>query len=1150
MSSSHSGSMSDHSRDADAMEEDERLTKNTLDGRIQSSPHPAGRRQTVKITLCLEKTRTAEEDGQKPSPKPFSFSSSPEPLPLWSPQKPLSRALAPQKPSHEQRGQMPSSEHTQPVHNPKESSGNPEEISLHRNRSTSRKRVHSEVSLKQPVSQQLSSQNGNDTNLLLNPCPNGALDSEVQDAPLDLIKRRRMQSSTLNNKRHGRGSRKTKRPKSLHAGRSLLKTTSSDFHSSKDSDSDSLGDGGKDEDDADDLEEEDSESQSEGDLVIDMSPSVGSDDDMTERAESELTPLPGSGKRSRLTVDRVLKLPLEYGWQRETRIRSVAGQLKVEVAYIAPCGKKLHRYPNVTKYLVENGISKISRDNFSFSPKIKVGAFYEARQGPEGRQWFLLAEEEITPIISAMDDKLRRQLEDQEMAGLLAEIKLMKKMEMQAKARAAKEARRQEAVRLAEQKRIKREHMKLLEQEKMIKRMQQLRMEKERRAQQLLEAKRQKQEEAAKARKLAAEKRIKKKERLKQEKTNEERLNKERELQLRQVELEKANAPNEDMCLADLKCLPELSRVPGLVLEGSTLFHCLKVLQFLHTFGKALGLANLNDLDLSVLQEGLINTGGSMVKVQDLLVSMVSSAIQFPGIPAGHRSKTLLGEDLSNVAINRDNVSEILQIYMEAHSYQTEFAPLALSLRTRAFQDHSPSQKVSMLTFLVNGLTWSNAVHSENDKNMEHMTGLWKDKWAVEDQLRELWSLHNKRTEQRDSSVGGDDSKDQAYEEEEEDSRAEIREEEDNNVNSASVEELEKQIDKLCMQHNQITKKLLHSQSQPSLMIGQDRYMRRYWLLPGCGGVFVEGIMSSEGYEELKETQETSSPQPVLQDDQLTKTLTNNTVNTLETPEALCDFPRPQPIPKEMLRGWWRVSDVQELHSLVEALHSRGFRENALRNQIQINMEYLTLLYSNSEDAFDVAKLDKVREKTVESWCVEEQAMEVDMSQQQPVEALERRDVSGGPQIKQSAQFLRSTGLQNQKAGGRKRRRAKLDSHGSCAKRAKLAKEDKVWQEMCRVLLAELEAHEDAGPFLKPVNLKTYPWYKRIIKKPMDFSTIRKKITNNKYQNSETFNMDVHLVFDNCEKCNEDDSQIGRAGRTMKEFFDKRWAEQLRKEQS
>ncbi|CAB1438100.1 unnamed protein product [Pleuronectes platessa] len=458
--------------------------------------------------------------------------------------------------------------------------------------------------------------------------------------------------------------------------------------------------------------------------------------------------------------------------------------------------------------------------------------------------------------------------------------------------------------------------------------------------------------------------------------------NKERELQLRRLELEKAKAlkePIEDMCLADLK-----------------------VLQFLHTFGKVLGLDNLNDLDLSVPQEGLLNTGGSMEKVQDLLVSMqqtmsrprrarlFSSALPPGCSDRAHisprqsvgsvvrqvKSKTLLGEDLSNVEINRDNVSEILQIYMEAHSYQTEFAPLALSLRTRAFQAHSPSQKVSMLTFLVNGLTWSKAVHSEINKNMDHMTNLWKDKWAVEDKLRKLWSIHTKRTEQRDSSVGGDDSKDQAYEEEEEDSRAEIREEEDNSVNSASVEELEKQIEKLCMQQNQITKKLLHSHSQPSLMIGQDRYMRRYWLLPGCGGVFVEGIMSSEGYEELKETQETAQVTRIKEEQ-------------LE-----------EPIPKEMLHGWWRVSDVQELHSLVEALHSRGIRENALQNQFQENMEYLTLLYANSKDAFDVAKLEKVTEKTVESWCVEEQAMEVDISQQQPVEALERRVVSAGPQIK------------------------------------------------------------------------------------------------------------------------------------------------------
>ncbi|KTG07188.1 hypothetical protein cypCar_00030312, partial [Cyprinus carpio] len=49
---------------------------------------------------------------------------------------------------------------------------------------------------------------------------------------------------------------------------------------------------------------------------------------------------------------------------------------------------------------------------------------------------------------------------------------------------------------------------------------------------------------------------------------------------------------------------------------------------------------------------------------------------------------------------------------------------------------------------------------------------------------------------------------------------------------------------------------------------------------------------------------------------------------------------------------------------------------------------------------------------------------------------------------------------------------------------------------LCRILLAELESHQDAGPFLTPVNPRSVPGYRKIIKKPMDFSTIRDKLTN------------------------------------------------------
>ncbi|XP_053184463.1 bromodomain adjacent to zinc finger domain protein 2B-like [Scomber japonicus] len=1469
--------------------------------------------------------------------------------------------------------------------------------------------------------------------------------------------------------------------------------------------------------------------------------------------------LPGSGKRRRITDERVLRLPLEFGWQRETQIRNVAGRLQGEVAYFAPCGKKLRQYPDVMKYLLRNGITELSRDNFSFSTKIKVGDFYEAREGPEGLQWFLLPEEEIGSSIIAMDGrrsrqtksehqptgdgpgvrawkghlpnvsepnlqdvsdaKLLRKLEAQEIARQAAQIKMMRKLEKQAMAQAAKEAKKQQAIMAAEERRKKREQMKILKQQEKIKRIQQNRMEKELRAQQILEAKRRRKEEAANAKILEAEKRNKEKEmrrlqavilkhqelerhrldmvwererrrqhmmlmkavearkkaeekeRLKKEKKDEKRLNKERKLELRRQELEKAKElkkPNEDMCLADHKPLPELSCIPGLFLPGSTFSDCLMVLQFLRSFGKVLGLdINSNVLNLSDLQKGLLNIGDSAGKVQDLLVSMVSAAVCDPGIPAGHKSKTALGDHLSNVGKNRDNVSEILQIYMESHCEQTEMADLALSLRTKAFQAHNPSQKASILAFLVNELCCSKAVISEIDKHIDHMTNLRKDKWVVEGKLRKLRSIHAKKTGKRDSSVGGEDShasviptarnkckrkegdsdeeededdesEDQGDDDDEEEEesggkkgrKAEICDEEDNSVHSASVEELEKQIEKTYKQQSQIRQKLFNSShSLRSMMIGQDRYKRRYWVLPQCGGIYVEGVESGEGYEDeekdkkiqmtaqvlrVKEEQQEEmkkpvvssqtqgkdrdtatpenqqdkdslnlflqkpgsfsklskllemtkmaqdsdinsqnsssaltttttcypsylvskpattqqglvdkmdasgpsllkstpwmmgSPQSILHDDQFSKMLTdksnqwfsllprspcdessvtsgssppassspsqtvgtkspsslspnplstatsstpaainnmqlsvlqqvksgihqssltlcdmsstamspslpfpgtslppmldlalqhaegnesrvlslanNNSVSKSEPPEAPSDkppcasspavevaktqdYPCPQPIPEEMLRGWWRLSDMEELHSLVKALHSRGIREKVLQKQIQKHMEYMTHLCDSSKDAIDVPELEKqgLSAETVDSWCVEEQAMEVDISLLQQVEDLERKVISASLQVKgwmhpepqsekedlvfhehkpfsslalekrshgetsqeeltgsvvrhpnnpldiavtrlaelerniersseddvapgmrlwhkalsevrssaqlslciqqlqksiawersimkaqcqlcqkgdnegllllcdgcdkgchtychrpkittvpdgdwfcptcvakESGQSPRSRKQQSRTAGGgkkgsevkqnskpsvagelikeeaassnssssssssvpkkgtkefKKRRgdesspstQTKHDSPMSCAKKAKTAKDNSANElAMCRVLLAELEAHQEAWPFLTPVNLKAVPGYRKIIKRPMDFSTIREKLTNNQYLNSETFIIDVNLVFDNCEKFNEDDSTIGRAGHNMRRFFDKRWTELLK----
>ncbi|CAH0698004.1 unnamed protein product [Spodoptera exigua] len=97
--------------------------------------------------------------------------------------------------------------------------------------------------------------------------------------------------------------------------------------------------------------------------------------------------------------------------------------------------------------------------------------------------------------------------------------------------------------------------------------------------------------------------------------------------------------------------------------------------------------------------------------------------------------------------------------------------------------------------------------------------------------------------------------------------------------------------------------------------------------------------------------------------------------------------------------------------------------------------------------------------------------------------------------------------------------------------------------QFCKNLLCEMECHEHAWPFLLPVNTKQFPQYKKVIKCPMDLSTIKRKLQDNIYKCKEEFASDVRLMFSNCEVFNEDDSPVGRAGHNMRQFFDDRWAQ-------
>ncbi|XP_053540620.1 bromodomain adjacent to zinc finger domain protein 2B isoform X13 [Ictalurus punctatus] len=1449
---------------------------------------------------------------------------------------------------------------------------------------------------------------------------------------------------------------------------------------------------------------------------------------------------PGSGKRKRVMNEDDLKTPLEMGWRRETRIKSAGGRLQGDVAYYAPCGKRLRQYPDVVK-----GLQWCPLSEEEVIPRIRA---MEGRRGrpPNAERQHAAGDSEgsgsrrrkgrppnvgHTEFPSPSEAKLLRKLEAQEIARQAAQMKLMRKLEKQALARAAKEARKQQAIMAAEERRKQKEQIKILKQQEKIKRIQQIRMEKELRAQQILEAKRKKREEAANAKILEAEKRLKEREmrrqqavilkhqererrrqhvmlmkavearkkaeereRLKQEKRDEKRLNKERKLELRRLELEmlrEMKKPNEDMCLTDHKPLPEFSRIAGLVLPGQVFSDCLMVVQFLRSFGKVLGMEQSEFPTLGVLQEGLLNLGNSMGQVQDLLVRLLSSAVCDPGLPPGHRAKSILGDHLTNVGLNRDNVSEVLQQYMDSHCAQTELADMALSLKTKAFQAHTPAQKASVLAFLVNELACSKSVVSEIDKSLDQMNVLRKDECIVEGKLKKLKNIHAKRTGRRDAGGGDephatgtpsaghkrkrkagdsdddedeDEDSDEAVDDEDEDDEEEVKKarkvetcDEDEGDQATSVEELEKQIEKLSKQQNLIRRKLFESShALRSMGYGQDRYRRRYWVLPQCGGVFIEGMESGEGPEEMEKERErlrnfepvrikeepqeeeeeddeeemqveeaqqqpevqtqaqvkqeeeehaekevkqedekpcsppnklqeekdaqpldstscllkeplnppgdlaslchipdssmttvtaatasasspthsTSKPtelcstpvdsvpliaqfgaplpqfgvplslqhhQHLLANDQLLRVLTersghwfsllprspcddssliqpttplcssaqsnivqprsppapscsphqqlqppsasssplnaahdslgNLTISPLQvkpagallplpmcgwsggvispnlpmcsSPMPLCpltegsaspllapsvstsksgspappgdklpsalspaidlprnhDQPQPKPIPEDMLMGWWKMTDMEELQALMKTLHSRGIRERALQKQLQKSIELISQTCNKNKEVavMEVSELDEgqVSVETLQEWCVEEQAMETDIALLQQVEELERRVTSASLQVKgwmhpepqseredllyyehkplpkacpgAESQEERSSekGLRRQpsnpldiavmrlaelerhierrgeeeiapgmkvwrkalsevrnssqlamclqqlqksiawersimkvycqicrkgdnedllllcdgcdkgchtychkpkinaipegdwycpacisKASNQspknKKPQSRVQSSGggkkssetakknkkqqeaceeeeaggssntsnsspkktatassqakksspapptakpespACVKRAKTARDNNRDLGLCRILLAELERHQDAWPFLTPVNLKSVPGYRKVIKKPMDFSTIREKLVSSQYQNLETFIIDVNLVFDNCEKFNEDNSDIGRAGHNMRKFFEKRWTELLK----
>lgn len=82
---------------------------------------------------------------------------------------------------------------------------------------------------------------------------------------------------------------------------------------------------------------------------------------------------------------------------------------------------------------------------------------------------------------------------------------------------------------------------------------------------------------------------------------------------------------------------------------------------------------------------------------------------------------------------------------------------------------------------------------------------------------------------------------------------------------------------------------------------------------------------------------------------------------------------------------------------------------------------------------------------------------------------------------------------------------------------------------------------KDAGPFIHPVDIVklNIPFYYNYIKRPMDLSTIEKKINANAYENPNQVVDDFNLMVENCFKFNGKDSAISQMVRNIQASFEK-----------
>lgn len=309
------------------------------------------------------------------------------------------------------------------------------------------------------------------------------------------------------------------------------------------------------------------------------------------------------------------------------------------------------------------------------------------------------------------------------------------------------------------------EQEKQIKQQEKIKRQEQLRMERELRAQQVLEERELKRQQAVMMREqqererrrqhmllvksLEARRRQEERERLKEEKQKEKQIERERKMNQRRVELQIAaelKKPIEDMEIKDIKEMPDLPRIEGLCLPGKAFADALMVIEFMHNFGKALGISEDATPSLNDLQNYLMgNTKDDLDKYLNFTSKLLKIALSDPGVPNPKEALTKLGQKIVDIDLNKNVISEVLRIFVVARNGGS--CQISDWLSEKPLKAFNPTQKSTVLEFLCNELLCGRLLTNEIERTIEGMSTLRRDKWIVEGKLRRLRIIQAKKVQ-------------------------------------------------------------------------------------------------------------------------------------------------------------------------------------------------------------------------------------------------------------------------------------------------------------------------------------------------------------------------------------------------------------------